>query len=130
MTPKPSRAERDERVIEVVVGVRCPGCHATRTIRACEMPADDFPMCFACGLPMIVEAARTNITRKRRGAERDEEIVARFAPWKYAAFTRSTYKLIRPATGDDSPNWHDACAALVRIANRITRKRRGSGKGK
>jgi len=66
--PKPSRAERDERVIEVVVGVRCPGCHATRTIRAGEIPDDDFPMCFACGLPMIVEAARTNITRKRRGA--------------------------------------------------------------
>jgi len=66
--PKPSRAERDERVIEVVVGVRCPGCHATRTIRAGEIPDDDFPMCFACGLPMIVEAARTNIARKRRGA--------------------------------------------------------------
>jgi len=65
VTPKPSRAERDERV---VVGVRCPGCHATRTIRAGEIPDDDFPMCFACGLPMIVEAARANITRKRRGA--------------------------------------------------------------
>ena len=71
MTPKPSRAERDESIVEVVVGVRCPGCHATRTIRAGEMPADDFPMCFTCGLPMIVEAARANITRKRRGAGKD-----------------------------------------------------------
>jgi hypothetical protein len=42
-----------------VVIAKCVGCGAVRDIRAGEIPADDMPMCGACGMPMIAERAET-----------------------------------------------------------------------